>query len=249
MVFADPPYNVPIDGHVSGLGKVKHREFAMGVGEWSPAEFTAFLTSAFRHLAEFSDDGSIHFQCIDWRHLGEMLAAGLEAYTELKNLCVWAKTNAGMGSLYRSQHEFVYVFKSGTASHINNIELGKHGRYRTNLWTYAGVNSFGLDRGDLKLHPTVKPVALVADAIRDCSHRKGLVLDPFLGSGSTLVAAEKTGRLGYGIELDPLYCDVTVRRLKVVCGLEAKLEATGQSFADAAIERTNEPDRAAEDAA
>ena len=236
MVFSDPPYNVPIEGHVSGLGKVKHREFAMGTGEWSPTEFTGFLTSAFRHLAAFSDDGSIHFQCIDWRHLGEMLAAGREAYTELKNLCVWAKTNAGMGSLYRSQHEFVYVFKSGSEPHINNVELGKHGRYRTNLWTYAGVNSFGRDRADLDLHPTVKPVALVADAIRDCSHRKGLVLDPSW-FGPTLVAAEKTGRRGYGIELDPLYCDVTVRRLKIVCGLEAKLEATGESFEEVAARR------------
>src|ERR1700704_4477156 len=142
-----------------------------------------------------------------------------------------------MGSLYRSQHEFVFVFKSGTAPHINNVELGKHGHYRTNVWSYAGVNSFGGDRADLSLHPTVKPVAMVADAIRDCSHRKGIVLDAFVGSGTTLIAAEKTGRRGYGIEIDPQYCDVTIRRLRAVCGLEAVLEATGQRFDEVEAER------------
>jgi DNA modification methylase len=165
------------------------------------------------------------------------LAAGAAAYSELKNICVWAKNNGGMGSFYRSQHEFVFVFKSGAAAHINNVELGKHGRYRTNVWSYAGVNSFGGERADLALHPTVKPVAMVADAIRDCSHRKGIVLDAFIGSGTTLIAAEKTGRLGYGIEIDPAYCDVAVRRLRAVCGLEAVLEATGQPFAEVAAER------------
>ena len=182
-------------------------------------------------------DGSIHFQCMDWRHLQEMLAAGSAAYTDLKNLCVWAKNNGGMGSLYRSQHELVFVFKSGTAPHINNVELGKHGRYRTNVWSYAGVNSFGGDRDDLSLHPTVKPVAMVADAIRDCSHRKAIVLDAFVGSGTTLIAAEKTGRRGYGIEIDPAYCDVTIRRLHAVCGLDAVLDATGQRFAEVEAQR------------
>ena len=196
LVFTDPPYNVPIAGHVGGLGSVQHREFAMASGEMSQSEFTAFLTSVFANLAEFSVDGSIHFQCMDWRHVDEILQAGRKAYHELKNICVWAKTNGGMGSLYRSQHEFVFVFKSGTKPHINNVELGKHGRYRTNVWSYAGVNSFGNDRSDLALHPTVKPVALVADAIRDCSHRKGIVLDAFAGSGTTLIAAEQTGRRG-----------------------------------------------------
>jgi hypothetical protein len=200
----------------------------MASGEMSQPEFAAFLQSVFSHLAAFSVDGAIHFQCMDWRHVQEVIAAGGAAYSELKNICVWAKNNGGMGSLYRSQHEFVFVFKSGTAAHINNVELGKHGRYRTNVWNYAGVNSFGGDRSDLSLHPTVKPVAMVADAIRDCSHRKGIVLDAFAGSGTTLIAAEKTGRRGYGIEIDPLYCDVTFRRLRSVCGLEAVLEATGQ---------------------
>lgn len=238
MVFTDPPYNVPISGHVGGLGAIQHREFAMASGEMSQAEFTAFLQSVFSHLATFSVDGSIHFQCMDWRHVPEILAAGTAAYTDLKNICVWAKNNGGMGSLYRSQHEFVFVFKSGTAPHINNVELGRHGRYRTNVWSYAGVNSFGGDRADLSLHPTVKPVAMIADAIRDCSHRKGIVLDAFVGSGTTLIAAEKTGRRGYGIEIDPLYCDVTIRRLHTVCGLEAVLEGTGQRFAEVQAERS-----------
>jgi hypothetical protein len=237
LVFSDPPYNVPISGHVGGLGAVQHREFAMASGEMSPAEFTAFLRTVFGHLATYSVDGSIHFQCMDWRHLQEMLAAGNAAYSDLKNLCVWAKNNGGMGSLYRSQHELVFVFKSGTAPHINNVELGKHGRYRTNVWSYTGVNSFGEDRDDLSLHPTVKPVAMVADAIRDCSHRKGIVLDPFIGSGTTLIAAEKTGRRGYGIEIDPAYCDVTIRRLQAVCGLDSILDLTGQPFAEIEAER------------
>jgi hypothetical protein len=237
MVFTDPPYNVPISGHVGGLGTIQHREFAMASGEMSQPEFTAFLQSVCGHLATYSVDGAIHFQCMDWRHCPEIMAAGAAAYTELKNICVWAKNNGGMGSLYRSQHEFVFVFKSGTAPHINNVELGKHGRYRTNVWSYAGVNSFGGDRADLSLHPTVKPVAMVADAIRDCSHRKGIVLDAFVGSGTTLIAAEKTGRRGYGIEIDPAYCDVTIRRLRAVCGLEAVLEATGQRFEEVEAER------------
>ena len=237
MVFTDPPYNVPISGHVGGLGSIQHREFAMASGEMSQAEFTAFLESVFGHLAVYSVDGAIHFQCMDWRHVPEMLAAGTAAYTDLKNICVWAKNNGGMGSLYRSQHEFVFVFKSGTAPHINNVELGKHGRYRTNVWNYAGVNSFGGDRADLSLHPTVKPVAMVADAIRDCSHRKGIVLDAFVGSGTTLIAAERTGRRGYGVEIDPAYCDVAIRRLRAVCGLEAILEATGQRFGEVEAER------------
>jgi DNA modification methylase len=237
LVFTDPPYNVPISGHVGGLGSVQHREFAMASGEMSQAEFTAFLTSVFGHLAEFSIDGSIHFQCMDWRHAEEILQAGKDTYSELKNICVWAKNNGGMGSLYRSQHEFVFVFKSGAAPHINNVELGKHGRYRTNIWNYAGVNSFGADRADLSLHPTVKPVAMIADAIRDCSHRKGIVLDAFTGSGTTLIAAEQTGRRGFGIEIDPLYCDVTIRRLHAVCGLNAILEAGGRPFDDVKAQR------------
>ncbi len=241
MVFTDPPYNVKIDGHVSGLGAVQHREFAMASGEMSETEFTGFLGKVFANLVDASADGAIHFVCMDWRHLGEVHAAARGRYHELKNVCVWAKTNGGMGSLYRSQHELVFVFKAGTAPHINNVELGRHGRYRTNLWTYAGANAFSTTRDhDLAMHPTVKPVALVADAILDCSHRKGIVLDAFAGSGTTLVAAHKTGRRGFGIELDPLYCDVILKRLAKVAKLEPVLAATGQTFAEVAAERTAE---------
>lgn len=238
LVFTDPPYNVKIDGHVSGLGTNKHREFAFASGEMTEAEFTAFLGKAFGNLIAVSADGAIHFVCMDWRHVGEVLAAARGRYADLKNLCVWAKTNGGMGSLYRSQHELVFVLKVGTAPHINNVELGRHGRYRTNVWTYAGANAFSATRdNDLAMHPTVKPVALVADAILDCSHRKGVVLDAFAGSGTTLVAAHKTGRRGYGIELDPLYCDVILRRLTRIAKTEAVLQATGQRFAEVATER------------
>jgi len=231
MVFTDPPYNVPIDGHVSGLGRTKHREFAMATGEMTEAAFTGFLERAFSNLVAVSTDGAIHFICMDWRHMGEVIAAGDKAYSELKNLCVWAKTNGGMGSLYRSQHELVFVFKAGTAPHINNVALGKHGRYRTNLWTYRGANSFGKTRdADLALHPTVKPVALVADAILDCSKRNGIVLDPFAGSGTTLIAASKTGRRGYGIELDPAYCDVIVKRVARAVGVEAVHAESGKTL-------------------
>ena len=251
MVFTDPPYNVPIKGHVSGLGKVKHREFAMASGEMTEAEFTAFLATVFRNQAGHSAVGAIHFVCMDWRHLGEVLAAGKSAYSEFKNLCVWAKTNGGMGSLYRSQHELVFVFKAGAGPHINNVELGKHGRYRTNIWSYAGINSFGKDRdAELALHPTVKPVALVADAILDCSRRNGIVLDAFAGSGTTLIAAEKTGRRGYGIELDPRYCDVIVKRMAGAFKIEAVHAATGMPFAEIVRERAaaavdRQPDREA----
>lgn len=232
MVFADPPYNVPIAGHVSGLGKVQHREFAHASGEMSREEFTRFLSKACSMMASHSANGALHYICMDWRHMGELLEAGDAAYSELKNLVVWAKTNGAMGSFYRSQHELVFVFKSGEAPHINNVELGKHGRNRTNVWTYAGVNSFGEERGNLTLHPTVKPVAMVADAIRDASHRGGIILDSFAGSGTTIVAAQKTGRIARAIELDPLYCDVIIRRMAKTCGVEAKLEATGESFAE-----------------
>ena len=246
MVFTDPPYNVPIEGHVSGLGKVKHREFAMASGEMTEDQFTAFLATAFQNLAGNSADGAIQFICNDWRHMGEVIAAGGQAYTELKNLCVWSKTNGGMGSLYRSQHELVFVYKVGTAPHINNVELGRHGRYRTNVWTYAGINSFGKDRdAELALHPTVKPVKLVADAILDCSKRGGIVLDAFAGSGTTLIAADRTGRRGYGIELDPHYCDVIVRRLTTAAKVEAIHAETGKTFPE--IARGREADAVVDD--
>ena len=239
MVFTDPPYNVKIDGHVSGLGEVRHREFAMAAGEMSEAQFTSFLMTVFAILVSVAVDGAIHFIAMDWRHMAEVLQAARGIYSEFKNLCVWSKTNGGMGSLYRSQHELFFVFKSGSAPHINNVELGKHGRYRTNVWSYPGANSFSPTRDDdLAMHPTVKPVALVMDAILDCSRRKDVILDAFAGSGTTLVAAHKTGRRGYGIELDPHYCDVIVRRMAKITKLEAVLKDTGQTFAAVAHQRT-----------
>ncbi|WP_052730331.1 DNA-methyltransferase [Sphingomonas sp. SRS2] len=208
-------------------GKVRHREFVMGSGEMSDGEFESFLRAAFQQLINFSVDGSMHFSCMDWRGLGIMLKAG-EVYSELKNICCWVKSQGGMGSLYRSQHELVAVFKAGTAPHINNIELGKHGRNRSNVWMMPGMNSFQKGRAEqLAMHPTVKPVALVADAMLDCSKRGGLVLDVFAGSGTTLVAAERTGRLGAAMELDPHYADVTLRRFCDVTGIEPVNAWTG----------------------
>lgn len=227
LVFIDPPFNVPISGHVSGLGKNQCREFVMASGELSEAQFQEFLQTAFRRLIENSMEGAIHFVCMDWRGLRTMLGAA-QQYTEFKNLCCWVKAQGGMGSLYRSQHELVAVFKSGSARHINNVSLGKHGRNRTNVWSMPGMNSFGKGRAEkLAMHPTVKPVALVADAILDCSKRGGLVLDCFTGSGTTLIAAERTGRVGAGMELDPHYADVILRRFCDVTGIEPVHAATG----------------------
>src|ERR1700756_3271024 len=208
MVFTDPPYNVPIDGHASGLGAIHHRPFPMASGEMDKAEFTAFLAEACRNLAAFSAAGSLHYICMDWRHLGELLTAGAAAYGELKNLCVWVKNNPGMGSLYRSQHELVLVFKQRGAAHRNNVQLGQFGRNRSNVWHYPGANSFargGPEGNLLALHPTVKPVAMVADAILDCSARGDIVLDGFLGSGTRVIAADRIARPCYGIGLDPAY--------------------------------------------
>jgi len=233
VIFADPPYKVPISGHVSGNGEVRHREFVMASGEMSEPEFTKFLTDALTLLAHYSLKGSLHYICVDWRHMGELLAAGRAAYSELKNLCVWAKDNAGMGSLYRSQHELVFVFEYGVSSHRNNVHLGRFGRSRSNVWHYPGVNSFArsTSEGDLlALHPTVKPVALVADAILDFTARGEIVLDPFLGSGTTVVAAERTGRVCYGIELDPGYFDTIVRRWQAFTGKSAVHAKSARTF-------------------
>jgi DNA modification methylase len=239
VVFTDPPYNLPIGGHVSGKGRVCHREFAMASGEMSAAQFTEFLKKVLRLLVRHSAPGSLHYICMDWRHLLELLTAALGVYLELKNLCAWVKDNAGMGSLYRSQHELVLVFKSGAAPHRNNVQLGQYGRNRTNVWHYSSVSNFGR-RGEegnlLSLHPTVKPVALVADAIMDCSARGDIVLDPFLGSGSTLIAAERVGRIGRGMELDPLYVDAAIRRWQRFTGDSAIHAASGERFDDLACE-------------
>jgi DNA modification methylase len=235
IVFTDPPYNKRIHGEVSGNGKIKHREFVMGSGELTPDEFVCFLEKSCGLMARHSVDGAIHFLCMDWAHTYEMLRAGQRTYSELKNICVWVKNNGGLGSLYRSRHELVFVFKTGTGKHRNNVELGRHGRNRTNVWEYPAVHGFGRsgDEGNLlELHPTVKPVRLIAEALLDCSARGDLVLDPFLGSGSTLMAAERTGRICRAIELDPLYVDVAIRRWQSYTGDVALHADTGVRFDD-----------------
>ncbi len=207
----------------------------MASGEMSRAEFTDFLSRACTLLARHSIEGSIHFVCMDWRHMGELLGAGREVYDEFKNVCVWVKDNGGMGSFYRSQHELIFIFKHGRESHRNNFQLGQYGRYRSNVWHYPGVNSFSrsTDEGNLlALHPTVKPVGLVADAIMDCSARGDVVLDAFLGSGTTLIAAERTGRICYGIELDPVYVDTIVRRWQAFTSQAATHAVSGRTFTE-----------------
>jgi len=237
MVFADSPYNVRVKSTL-GRGKIKHREFVTASGEMSGKQFTRFLANCLALAAKHSVNGSIHFVFMDWRHIREMLDAGEEVYTELKNLIVWNKTNAAQGSFYRSQHELIFVWKNGDAPHRNNFELGQHGRTRSNVWTYAGVNTFRSGRlQELTIHPTVKPVAMVADAMRDCSRRGDIVLDPFMGSGTTIVAAERVGRRAYGLDLDPLYVDAAVRRWQAFAKQDAVLERTGTTFDELAAAR------------
>lgn len=238
MVFTDPPYNVKIR-NVQGRGRIQHREFLQASGEMSRRRYTRFLAESLSLAAKHSTDGSIHFICMDWRHYRELQDAGEEVYAEMKNLIIWVKTNGGMGTFYRSQHELIFVFKSGQADHLNNFELGQHGRSRTNVWTYAGVNAFRAGRlDDLSAHPTVKPVALVVDAIRDCSRRGDIVLDPFLGSGTTILAAERIGRRGYGLELDPIYVDATIRRWQAFTKRDAVLAGTDTTFDEVMAERS-----------
>jgi DNA modification methylase len=233
LMITDPPYNVRIDGHARGLGQHQHMDFAMASGEMSEHQFSAFLEQVFTNLAHRTRSGSLHYTFMDWRHMREVLSAGGKAYDQLLNLCVWDKGTGGMGSLYRSQHELVFVWKSGPDPHINNVQLGSFGRNRTNVWHYPGANSFGPERSEmLALHPTVKPVALIADAILDASDRGALVLDPFCGSGSTIIAAEKVNRVAAGIELDPRYVDVAVRRFERLTGTDARHAISGLSFAE-----------------
>ncbi|HWW46862.1 MAG TPA: DNA methyltransferase [Xanthobacteraceae bacterium] len=237
MMFTDPPYNVRIAA-VVGRGKAQYREFAAASGELSSAEFVAFLTAPLKLAARHSAAGALHYVCIDWRHLRELQAAGDAVAAELLNIIVWAKTNAGQGSLYRSQHELIFLFRHGAAPHRNNVELGRHGRNRSNVWSYAGVNTFRAGRmADLSAHPTPKPVAMIADAMRDCTRRGDIVLDPFLGSGSTLLAAERVGRRGFGLEIDPLYVDLAIRRWQAFTGKDAVLAATGATFDEVAAAR------------
>jgi DNA modification methylase len=230
MVFSDPPFNVNIPKTV-GRGRTKHRNFAMASGEMSSAEFSEFLIEALGPAAENSVDGALHYICMDWRHYGELLAAGKEIYSELLNVVVWAKASGAQGSFYRSQHEEIFVFKVGASPHLNNVQLGRFGRNRTNVWNYPGANTFRAGRmADLTAHPTVKPIPLVADAIRDCTRRGDVVLDPFLGSGTTVLAADRIGRRAFGIEIDPLYVDVAVRRWQASTKADAVLEGSGKTF-------------------
>lgn len=238
-VFTDPPYNVPISGHVCGLGSVHHDEFVMASGEMSAAEFRSFLDTMFARLQSASRPGAIAFVCMDWRHIADLIQSGEAGLGPMKNLCVWDKQAAGMGSLYRSQHELVAVFRHGNAPHRNNVQLGRQGRHRSNVWAYPGVHA---RRADLKLHPTVKPTAMVADAIRDVTAHGDLVLDPFGGSGATLLAAEETGRRAALAELDPRYVDLIVRRFQEATGEKAVLTNTGETIEDAHWRRAIEED-------
>ena len=239
--ITDPPFNVRVDGFVSGLGQDNHREFAMASGEMTSEEFEGFLTTTSRHIAHHSKGGALVYMFMDWRHLPEALAACSSTFTEYKNLCVWSKHVAGMGAFYRSQHELVLVFKTGRGRHRNNVELGRHGRNRSNIWSYPAANRFGRNAGEdfhlLKLHPTVKPVAMLADAMMDCTARGDVVLDQFLGSGSTLIAAEKVGRKCFGIEIDPVFADLIVKRWQSFTGASAVHEESGKSFDELAHDR------------
>jgi len=231
--FTDPPYNVRVNGHVGGKGKTRHREFAVASGELNADEFAAFLEKALGVGAHASRAGAVWFVCMDWRHLPEMLTAGRTVFETQLNLCVWAKTNGGMGSLYRSQHELVLVYRAGKVQHRNNVGLGRYGRSRTNLWRYPGVNTFRKGRMDeLRAHPTAKPVAMVRDAILDVTKRGDLVLDLFLGAGATVMAAETSGRRAFGLEIDPGYVDVILRRWRVATGEDPVRLSDGKALSD-----------------
>ena len=233
LIFTDPPYNVPINGHVLGKGQHHHAEFVFASGEMSQAEFTTFLEAGLQPAAQACKNGAIAFVCMDWRHMREMMMAGDKIFSELKNLCIWNKTNAGMGSFYRSKHELVFVWKIGTAAHTNAFGLGETGRYRTNVWDYAGANAFGSDRAEaLNMHPTVKPTKMIEDEIKDCTRRGERVLDPFGGSGSTLIAAEHAGRIAHLIEYEPTWCDTILARFQRETGVEPIHVQTGACFTD-----------------
>jgi DNA modification methylase len=236
--ITDAPYNLRIDGHVSGNGRTTHREFAMASGEMSEADFTDFLHQTFQRISAYCRDGALIYSFMDWRHMSEILAAGRTASLDLLNLCVWAKTNGGMGSLYRSRHELVFVFKSGHDPHTNNIQLGRFGRNRSNVWYSPGANSFARNspKKQLESHPTVKPIALVADAMLDCTKRNDIVIDPYLGSGTTILAAERTGRRCHAIEIDGRYVDTAIKRWEQLTKQEAK-DINGKTFAQTGTDR------------
>ena len=242
MAFLDPPYNVKIEGHVGGRGRTKHREFECASGEMNSQQFIKFLQETLGSCARHTIDGGITYVCMDWRHLSELCEAGATVYDELKNICIWVKTTPRQGSFYRSQHELVFVYKRGQAPHLNTFELGQHGRTRSNVWTYAGVNTFRAGRMDeLRMHPTVKPVALIVDAMRDCSRRGGIVLDAFAGSGTTIMASEQVGRRARCLEIDPGYVDVAIRRWQTFTKRDAVLDVTKQTFEQLAESRNQTP--------
>jgi DNA modification methylase len=227
QVITDPPFNVPIAGHVTS--RSAHREFAMASGEMSREEFQRFLSGMCRQLTRHSRLGSLHYICMNWRSIADLIGAGEQYYDELLNLLVWVKPNGGMGTLYRSRHELIALFRNGSTRHINNVELGANGRNRTNVWEYAGISGYGANRHLGALHPTVKNLDMIADAIRDASRPNGVILDPFGGSGTTLLAAQQTGRAARLIELDPIYCDVIIRRA-LEAGLSVTLRDTNEPF-------------------
>jgi DNA modification methylase len=241
MAFLDPPYNVSVRGIV-GRGQVKHAEFAMASGELSRSDFVSFLQTTLERAAAVSHEGAVHYVCMDWRHVGELIEAGGKVYGETLNLAVWVKSNAGQGSFYRSQHELVGVFRVGEQAHLNNVELGRHGRSRSNVWHYAGVNTFRAGRLDeLKSHPTVKPIALVADAMKDCSRRGDVVFDSFCGSGTTILAAERVGRQARTLEIEPRFVDVAIKRWQAFSRKDAVHAETGLSFDEITTERATVP--------
>ena len=241
LIASDPPYNLSITKLVSGNGKAKHSEFHEASGEMSVSDFRQFLRDILALYARFSKDGSLHYIFMDWRHIDDVIWAGREVFQTLINVCVWRKTTGGMGGLYRSAHEFCPVFKHGSAPHVNNVQLGRYGRNRSNVWTHQGANTFRKGRdADLAAHPTVKPVQMIADIILDASQVNDLVLDGFLGSGTTLLAAHRTNRRGAGIEIDPAFVDVAIRRIQTATGLKFVHAETGQLFDDAASGRLAE---------
>jgi hypothetical protein len=240
--FVDPPYNIKVGGFVSGKGRHRHREFVQGSGELSDDAYFHLLRNSLSVLKASCEPSALIYACIDWRHVMEMTVAGRASSLPLYQIVTWVKSNGGMGGIYRNQSEFICVFSAGEASPLNNVELGRRGRNRTNVWNYAGMSSFGKDRDRLlELHPTVKPVAMIADALRDVTKRGQIVLDTFLGSGSTLMAADETGRLCAGVELDPLYVDVAIRRWQNATGRAAVLLETGEPFDKAAQRRLAAP--------
>jgi len=241
MAFLDPPYNRRVRDIV-GRGQVKHAEFAMASGELPRVEFVDFLKGTLKIASGACRDGAVNFVCIDWRHAADVVEAGREIYGDLLNIAVWVKSNAGQGSFYRSQHEFVAVFRVGAVSHLNNIELGRHGRSRSNVWHYAGANSFRKGRmDDLKSHPTVKPIALICDALKDCTRRGDIILDTFSGSGTTILAAERVGRRAFALELEPRFVDVAIRRWQEFTRKDAVHLVSGRSFDEIAVDLINSP--------